>query len=224
MQNLKMPSRGFLITLVVVGLAAIVAKPTARWTMAKYDMYKAKSTVLTASDPEYRQLLGIIKTQQPDQTLNQAVPAEFATSEKIFQAAIAPDLLGRSSRYEPYTSSGQLACAAMVNKVIQKALNYQIGKNTIYVPSIVESLDAGDAKRLLQAQTRRGDIAIANGTNYEKGLWHIGICASDKCTLVLSNSPESRRFDWLSNANFDGAFDHFPGKTTFYRISNRSPS
>ena len=86
------------------------------------------------------------------------------------KSAIDPDLLGRSSQYEPNTSNGKLACAWMVNKVIKKALNYQIGKNLLYVPSLVESLDNGTGRRIDQYETRRGDIAIANGTDYQEGL------------------------------------------------------
>ena len=58
----------------------------------------------------------------------------------------------------------------MVNKVIKKALSYQTGKNLLYVPSLVESLDNGTGRRIDQYETRRGDIAIANGTDYQEGL------------------------------------------------------
>ena len=139
------------------------------------------------------------------------------------KSAIDPDLLGRSSQYEPNTINGKLACAWMVNKVIKKALNYQIGKNLLYVPSLVESLDNGTGRRIDQYETRRGDIAIANGTDYQEGLWHIGICANDKCNLVLSNSPFTTQFNWLSDAKFDGAFDKYPGKTIFYRVIKGTP-
>ncbi len=211
-------SRSFLVTVGVLGVMTIGFKPTFKLARETYDNYKASTTALTMPESEYQLLLKTIQAQQPKQRLEQAVPQEFATSEKIFQASIAPDLLGRISRYEPNTSSGLLACAAMVNKVFQKALNRTIGTNTLYVPSMVDAFDNGQGKRIEQSQTRRGDIAIANGTDYENGLWHIGICMSDRCGLVLSNSPETRQFDWLSDANFDGAFDHNPGKTTFYRV------
>lgn len=65
----------------------------------------------------------------------------------------------------------------------------------------------------------RGDLAISNGTDYEEGQWHVGICANDGCELVLSNSPFSSSFGWLTNANFDGAFEQYPGETTFYRMA-----
>ena len=51
---------------------------------------------------------------------------------------IDPDLLGRSSQYEQNTSNGKLACIWLVNKVIKKALSYKIGKNLLYVTSLVE--------------------------------------------------------------------------------------
>lgn len=211
-------SRDFLVIVGVVGVMAIGFKPAFKLARETYDNYKASTTTLTMPESEYQRLLKTIQAQQPNQSLEQTVPKEFAISEKIFQAAIAPDMLGRISRYEPNTSSGMLACAAMVNKVFQKALNRTIGTNILYVPSMVEDFDNGQGKRLEQSQTRRGDIAIANGTDYENGLWHIGICMNDRCSLVLSNSPETRKFDWLSDANYDGAFDHNPGKTTFYRV------
>ncbi len=217
------PSLGFLITFGVLLGIAIAGRPTVRWARATYDEYKANTTQLTASEPDYRRLLLSIQSQQPGQRLDQPVSPEFAISEQIFRAAIAPDLLGRSSQYEPNTSGGKLACARMVNRVLQNALNHEIGTNPLYVPSMVGALDRGSGKRLEQGQTKRGDIAIANGTDYEKGLWHIGICATEQCTLVLSNSPFTSRFDWLSNANFDGAFDQYPGKTTFYRVRQRHP-
>jgi hypothetical protein len=217
------PSSGFLVTLGILLVLAIAGKPTARWAKAKYDLYRANTTILTASDAEYHHLLAIIQAQQPGQTFNQSIPPEFAIPEKIFQAAIARELLGRNSQYEPNTSNGKLACAWMVNMAVHKALNYRIGQNTLYVPSVVEALDGGIGHRVEQSQTRRGDIAIANGTNYEKGLWHIGICTNSNCTLVLSNSPFTSRFEWLSDANFDGAFDQYPGKTTFYRVTKLNP-
>jgi hypothetical protein len=212
-------SRSFLVVLGVLGVMTIGFKPALKLGREAYDKYKANTTTLTMPESEYQQLLRTIQAQQPKQTLEQSGSQEFGISEKIFQAAIAPDLLGRISQYEPNTSGGTLACAAMVNKVLKKALNTTIGENTLYVPSMVEAFDRGQGKRLEQSQTRRGDIAIANGTDYENGLWHIGICMTDRCNLVLSNSPESLKFNWLSDANFDGAFDHNPGKTTFYRVT-----
>ena len=217
------PSPPFLIALGILFFLAVAGKPIARRAKAKYDAYKARTTILTASEPEYRRLLSMVRAQQPGYTLERSVSEEFAISERIFQVAIAPDLLGRSSQYEPHTDNGKLACAWMVNMVVQKALNYRIGENPFYVPSMVEDLDGGIGYRIERERTRRGDLAVANGTDYEEGLWHIGICASDRCTLVLSNSPFTSRFDWLSDANFDGAFDRYPGKTTFYRVSQPGP-
>ncbi|MBW4521999.1 MAG: hypothetical protein KME16_20145 [Scytolyngbya sp. HA4215-MV1] len=212
------PSPPFLVTICVLFLLSIVGKPIAQWTEATYDAYQADHAILTASDTRYRRLLKLIQAQQPGQTLSRSVPAALAIPEQIFQTAISRDLLGRSSRYEPNTSHGKLACARMVNRVVQKAFNYQIGQNPLYVPSVVQALEGGVGRRIEQGQTRRGDIAIANGTDYAKGLWHIGICVTDRCTLVLSNSPFTSRFAWLSDANFDGAFEQHPGKTTFYRV------
>jgi len=221
-QKRLQPSRGFLVTLGLLLVIALAGKPMIKWAKAQYDGYKASTTKLTASEIEYHRLLAIIiKAQKPNQTLNKSVPGELAIPEKIFQVAISPELLGRSSQYEPNTRNGQLACAWMVNMVMQKALNYRIGENPLYVPSVVAALDGGVGHRVEQSQTKRGDLAISNGTDYEKGLWHIGICANDGCTLILSNSPFASRFQWLSDANFEGAFDQYPGKTTFYRVTKQ---
>lgn len=222
-RKLSKPSAEFLVVLGFLAILVIAGKPMLRIAKEKYDGYKANTATLTASQTEYRHLRTMIQAQQPGQPFDRSIPTEFAIPEKIFQAAIDPDLLGRSSQYEPNTSNGKLACAWMVNKVIKKALNYQIGENLLYVPSVVEELDNGTGKRINQNQTRRGDIAIANGTNYQEGLWHIGICANDQCNLVLSNSPFTTKFNWLSDAKFDGAFDQYPGKTTFYRVIKGTP-
>lgn len=84
---------------------------------------------------------------------------------------------------------------------------------------MVEELDGGRGQPLSQDETLREDLAIPNGTDYEEGQWHVGICANDGCELVLSNSPFSFSLSWLSNANFDGAFEQDPGETTFSRVN-----
>ncbi len=215
-------SRGFLTTLGILSVLVVVGKPLTNWGKAQYEAYQASNTILTASEAKYKKLFNVIQANQPPNSLNNPNNNRSKISEKIFQAALLPDILGRSSRYEPYTSNGKLACARMVNMVIDRALGYQVGQNTLYVPSIVEDLDNGKGKRIDQTQTIRGDIAIANGTDYTNGLWHIGICMNDSCTLILSNSPFESEFSWLTNSNFDGAFDRYSGKTTFYRIVQKN--
>jgi hypothetical protein len=224
-------SRGFLVTLGVLALLAVVGKPLINFGKAQYDTYRASTTILTASDTKYKELLKFIEYSQPNRSLNisgtssaTSINNRSTISEKIFQAALLPDILGRSSRYEPYTNDGKLACARMVNMAIARALGYQIGQNPLYVPSIVEDLDKGKGYRIDQKQTIRGDIAIANGTDYTNGLWHIGICMNDGCSSVLSNSPFKSEFSWLTDSNFDGAFDLHPGRTTFYRITQKRTS
>ncbi|PZO45085.1 MAG: hypothetical protein DCF19_00915 [Pseudanabaena frigida] len=215
-------SRGFLITVGILAVLTAIAKPSSRWLKAQYDTLQANNTVLIANETKYKELLKIVEANQPNGSLNAPSTNSSTISEKIFQAALLPSILGRSSRYEPYTNNGKLACARMVNIAIEQALGYQIGQNPLYVPSIVEDLDNGKGKRIDRKQTIRGDIAIANGTDYTNGLWHIGICMNDSCSLVLSNSPFKSEFSWLTNSNFDGAFDSYPGKTTFYRIVQKN--
>jgi hypothetical protein len=211
-------SRGFLVTLGILAVIAVVGKPAAQWAKSQYDAYKASNTDLTANDAKYKEILAVIQANQPNNSLKSFTNDSSVISEKIFQSALSRDLLGRSSLYEPNTNNGKLACARMVNMVLARALGHQIGQNPLYVPSMVADLDSNQGKRIEQAQTIRGDIAIANGTDYTQGQWHIGICMSNGCRLVLSNSPFKSEFSWLTDANFEGAFDHYPGKTTFYRI------
>jgi hypothetical protein len=211
-------SKGFLITIGIIAVLAVVGKPVLQWGKAKYDAYKASTTDLTASDAKYKEILKVIQANQLNNVVKSLVNDSLSIPEKIFQTALYRDILGRSSLYEPNTSNGKLACARMVNMVIDRALGYQIGQNTLYVPSIVQDLDQDKGKRIDQKQAIRGDIAIANGTDYTNGQWHIGICMSNGCNLILSNSPFKSEFSWLTSPNFDGAFDHYSGKTTFYRV------
>jgi hypothetical protein len=215
-------SRGFLITVGILAILAVVGKPVLQWGKVQYDAYKASTTDLTASEPKYQELLKVIQAnQRPNSRTNSGninAKNDLSNPEKIFQTALSRDLLGRSSLYEPNTSNGKLACARMVNMVLDRALGYQIGQNTLYVPSIVADLDKGQGKRIDQKQAVRGDIAIANGTDYTNGQWHIGICMNYGCSLILSNSPFQSEFSWLTGTTFEGAFDQYPGKTTFYRI------
>ncbi len=210
--------KGFLITVGILAILALVGKPLMRLGKAQYDAYKASTTDLTASESKYQELRKIIQANQSPNAENTKAKNDLSTSEKIFQTALSRDLLGRSSLYEPNTSNGKLACARMVNMVLERALGYQVGQNTLYVPSIVADLDKGQGKRIDQNQSVRGDIAISNGTDYNNGQWHIGICMNDGCSLVLSNSPFQSEFSWLTGITFEGAFDQYPGEPTFYRI------
>ncbi len=215
-------SRGFLITVGFLAILAVVGKPVLQWGKVQYDAYKASTTDLKASETKYQELLKVIQANQRSNSGrnsgNTDTKNDLNTPEKIFQTALSRDLLGRSSLYEPNTSNGKLACARMVNMVLDRALGYQVGQNTLYVPSIVADLDQGRGRRIDQQQAVRGDIAIANGTDYTNGQWHIGICMNDGCSLILSNSPFQSEFSWLTGTTFEGAFDQYSGKTTFYRI------
>jgi len=215
-------SRGFLVTVGIIAVLALTGKPILKWGKLEYNAYKASNTILTTSEAKYQELLKVIQDNQPNRSLLPPTNNGLTISEQIFQTALSRNILGRSSRYEPNTSDGKLACARMVNMVIEQALGYQVGQNPLYVPSIVEEFDRNKGKRIEQKQTLRGDIAIANGTDYKNGQWHIGICMNDGCSLILSNSPFESEFSWLTSPNFDGAFDHYPGKTTFYKIVNKS--
>ena len=111
-------NRGFLVTLGILAVIAAIARPSARWVKAQYDTHRANNTSLTASENKYKELLQSIEANQPNKSVKTLSTNGSTISEKIFQTALLPDILGRSSRYEPYTSNGTLACARMVNMAI----------------------------------------------------------------------------------------------------------
>ena len=166
-------SRVFLVALGTIAVLVVVARPAARWSKAQYDAYKNSTSRLLASQSQHRVLLKTIQAHQSSSSANRLPIPKHSISEKIFQAALLPDILGRSSRYEPYTHNGKLACARMVNLVIDRALGYQVGQNPLYVPSLVEDLDRHQGKRIEQTQTVRGDLAISalliEGMNSRRG-------------------------------------------------------
>lgn len=147
-------SKGFLISVGILAILAVVGKPVMQWGKFQYDAYKASITDLTASETKYQELRKVIQANQhPNSGRNSGktdLKNDLNTSEKIFQTALSRDLLGRSSLYEPNTSNGKLACARMVNMVLDRALGHQVGQNTLYVPSIVADLDKGQGKRIDQ--------------------------------------------------------------------------
>lgn len=158
------PSKGFILALALLGVGAIATKPTLRWFKAQYDISQGRKVVLTATAAEHQQLLAQIQAQQSRQRLALQRADDAPLSEQIFQAALSPELLGRSSRYEPYTHNGKLACVWMVNMVLSEVLGERVGANPLFVPSMVEELDSG-----------RGAAAQPGG-NFARGFgnfqWH----------------------------------------------------
>jgi cell wall-associated NlpC family hydrolase len=117
---------------------------------------------------------------------------------------------GTSSADGP--DGGNQACAFMVNKVVLAATGYTIGANTNYVPSVEDDLRSGKGTEVSYSNAKPGDIIIS------KDQRHIGICMSDRCSTVLSNSSSRARFSWQSDGNFDGQYDRYGGINRIYRL------
>jgi RHS repeat-associated protein len=127
----------------------------------------------------------------------------------IYEAAI--NYRGSSTTAGP--SGGRKACAWSVNNVLRNAGLGVIGKNSNLVNSVEADLLAGRGTLILDSSNARaGDIAIMPGQ-------HIGICITDGCTRVLSNSSSKATFKWESGTNFDGAYGK-DATSRIYRVVN----
>lgn len=130
--------------------------------------------------------------------------------QKIYQAAIAAK--GKSSAAGP--GGGNVACAYCVNNfcVIPAGLK-PIGSNPNYVPSVVEALDGGRGKKIDASQAVPGDIWISND------MAHIGICTTQGCTRVLSNSSSRAAFAWEDARSEVDSYYGGPAQA-IYRVVN----
>ena len=88
-----------------------------------------------------------------------------------------------SSNCSPYVDGGNLACACMVNKILNSAGYASIDGDS--VPQMRRQLDAGAGVQIGVTQTQPGDIVIWLRGDLEK---HVGICANIGCTMTYSNS------------------------------------
>lgn len=94
-------------------------------------------------------------------------------------------------------SNGALACAYMVNLILQDSIGETFGSNTNYVPSVEQGLqNSPDASEEDQDQSVAGDIVIEGNED------HMGICADDGCSEVWSNSSSNGCFCWESGPGF----------------------
>jgi hypothetical protein len=135
---------------------------------------------------------------------------------KIYQAALL--LYGMSTCNVPRTNGGQAACMWAVNQVVDKGLGYYVAGGTMYVPAAVSAFDSGAAAQLGQSQTVPGDLVVV--TSPDGSAMHIGVCMSDECTSILSNSSRQCNFDWLSNNLFQyNGSPYNGGSAAFYRLN-----
>lgn len=128
--------------------------------------------------------------------------------QRIFQAAQAAK--GRSTASGP--GGGNVACAWAVNNfcIIPAGLS-ALGDNPNVVPSVEQALQSGRGQSLSRSQAGPGDIWISPGTA------HVGICMTNGCTRVLSNSSSRATFAWEDEIdNVNAEYDS--GSETLYRV------
>ncbi len=156
----------------------------------------------------------------PGPNSNKNIPA----SQRIVAYAIMME--GFSTRNIPGTRQGRVACAYMVNRILQNTLGR--GYGTGYsVPSMVEALDADTANVVplgtSAASAGPGDIVVMDGADYahandlnSPAQSHVGICLNVGCSQIASNSTGSREF---MNNYHDSNMGLPPSEpSTFYHI------
>ncbi len=147
------------------------------------------------------------KCTTADNGLDKGLPAGSA-NQRISQSLEQMGNFATSSG----PSSGRLACAWAVNRVLSNAGIQPLGSNPNYVPSVEAALRGGRGTPVSQSQAQAGDIVIASNAG------HIGICLNQGCTRVRSNSSSRARFTWDSNFNFDGEYGG--GQSRVYRVKS----
>eukprot|EP00762_Andalucia_godoyi_P007928 ANDGO_01209.mRNA.1 hypothetical protein len=107
---------------------------------------------------------------------------------------------------------GVEACAWAVNNILTNAGIRKLGSNPDYVPSVVDALKGGRGSAIDPRNAVAGDLAVACNEA------HIGICASDGCGTIDSNSSSQRCFCWsASYADFSSYFGCAPA---IFRVNN----
>lgn len=97
---------------------------------------------------------------------------------------------------------GTQACAWSVDHVLAKAGIQPMRSD--WVPTWSDKFRAGRGSQVKPSEAQPGDIIIS------KAQAHIGICMTNGCTQVLSNSSSRGSFNWVSNGQFDGFYNSHP--------------
>jgi phage protein D len=125
-------------------------------------------------------------------------------NEAIYNAAIAHR--GTSSRNDPYTQGGTLACVSQVNKVLEAAGVPNPWQNSLAVANAEAALsNPAVATRIPVGSEQRGDIIIQNDTG------HIGVVIGSG--RALSNSSSRAAFVWESGLEMGSS-----GPPRIYRL------
>ncbi len=99
-------------------------------------------------------------------------------------ATLYADSRVSSAKCSPNVDGGNLACACMVNKILNGAGILSIDADS--VPDMVAALKAGRGRQISIQSAQPGDIVFWQYTSPRRS--HVGICATPGCTQVYSNS------------------------------------
>ena len=125
---------------------------------------------------------------------------------------------GMSSAQIPGTDGGNLACAAVVNAVLNDAGIAPLGGGPPYgslaVSGIEDALRGGRGVEVNEAEAQPGDINIVDMGSKR----HVGICLNVGCSQVISNSSSNAAFTWESDGWFTPSYGG--GRRAIYRVTN----
>jgi len=135
------------------------------------------------------------------------LPSKTA-AQRITETALA--YWNVSSRHGP--DGGNLACAFMVNEILNKAIGKTYGQDPTTVNSVRDDLLAQGGKIIATQYARPGDLALsfndASLKNIGGGTAHIGIVVAPN--TILANSSSTRRFNALFDfKKFAQLYDYF---------------
>ena len=147
-----------------------------------------------------------------------SVPTGSA-NEKIMDEATKA--LGESSKSGP--DGGNLACAWMVNKILQRSVGYKVnGDSTTSMNQVFQShVASGRALLIPASQARHGDIIISPTVwSPKRNTGHVGIVGQNG--KIMSNS--SSRAQWEENFTSESWYRKYEQKkglrTFIYRITS----
>ena len=142
-----------------------------------------------------------------------------SANEKISKEAIRA--LGESSKSGP--DGGNLACAWMVNKILQRSIGYKVnGDSTSSMNQVFQShVASGRAQLIPASQARLGDIIISPTVwSPKRNTGHVGIVGQNG--KIMSNS--SSRAQWEENFTSETWYRKYEQKkglrTFIYRITS----
>lgn len=148
---------------------------------------------------------GLHNSAMPPRGINSTVG--MPANDVIGQAA--KNAIGVSTKNGP--GNGNVACAWIVNKILdQNGINLG-AKNSNSVVSTEKALKEGKGKQISADQVQEGDIVVTTGKNGN----HIGIALDNN--TVVSNSSSRAEFSWKSDLQFGGYYGN--QEVRYYRVT-----